>query len=85
LRKKLLRHNEFKALRRAAMARMLPVVLQIVAVIERQFLARANVAPGLDPDPAALPHRFAIGRATMIDMARRVPLKITVQIKIPVQ
>ena len=59
--KVLFRHDVARAFRRAAMARMLPVLVQRVAIIESDFLPGRNVAPRGDPNAPALPFRFAVG------------------------
>jgi len=67
------------------MAGVLLVILQIVAVVERDFLPGRDVAHGGDPDPAGVEYRLAIGRATMIDIPRGIPLEVAVQVEFLVQ
>jgi hypothetical protein len=83
--KKFLSHNKAYAFRRAATAGMFLESLQIIAVVESNFLASRNVAQGLDPDAALLAFGLAIGSATMIDTARGVPDKIAIEVKLVVQ
>jgi hypothetical protein len=64
---------------------MFLVRLPIVAVVERDFLAGPNVAQSRDPNPPLLAISLAIRRAAMIDKPRRVPVEITVQIKLIVK
>jgi hypothetical protein len=67
------------------MTGMFLVSLQIIAVIERNFLTRLDVAQSRDPNPPLLAFRLAIGGATMIDITRGIPFEIPVQVKFPVQ
>jgi hypothetical protein len=83
--KKFFRYNEPDAVRRAATARVLAVIFQIVTVIEGDFLARIDVAQGANPNPAPDKFRHAIGRTAMIDTAGDVPLKIAVEIELVVE
>src|SRR5579884_3672619 len=73
LREELLRYNIPNAIGRAAGAGMLLVILQVVIVIERDLLARTDVAQGHDPDAFAISARLRVGRTTVVQPSRRVP------------
>ena len=85
LAEKLLRQDITRAVRRAATARMLAEILQVVAVVEGQFLADRDVAAGDDPDAALDQFRVAVGRATVVEKARRIGFHLTVEIKFLVE
>src|SRR3954469_4154686 len=63
----LFRHDVAHALGCSAGAGMLPIVFQIVTVVERELFASRYVPDCDDPNAVLIIHlRFAIGRATMI-------------------
>ena len=64
----------------AARARIISIILQVVTVIESEFLAGRDVAQGDEPDPPVTDLSLAIGSARMIDQARRIPWDVAVEI-----
>lgn len=82
---KFLGHDESHAIRGATVARMVAVIHQVVAIVEAQFLAGRNVAPGDDPDMVAVLFRLTIGRATVIDESCRIPWHVAVQVHLFVE
>jgi hypothetical protein len=79
--KMFLRHHEAEALWRAATAGMLFVVLQVVAIVEREFFAGPKVAQRVNPDALVFHSRFAVRRATVIDESGRVPIDRAVEVE----
>src|SRR5260221_3780260 len=84
-REEFLGHNIAHTLAGAAVARMLPVRLQIVSVIEGDFLTRLNVSFGHHPDASLSQFGLAIGRAMMIDEPSQVPIHAAIQIALALQ
>jgi hypothetical protein len=80
-----LRHNVANTIRRAAATGMFFEIGQVVAVIESNFLAGLNVSQRHNPHAALLADRFAIGRATVIEEARRIPFDVSIQIKLVIE
>ena len=64
---------------------MIFVILQIVTVIERDFLAGFDVTNRHDPDHVAKKFRFAIRRATVVDVFGRIPIDIAIEIKLIIE
>ena len=64
---------------------MLPVILQVVAVIEGQFLPGPDATPRHNPDAPAIRFRLAIRIATVIQESRRVPRHIAIEVVSVVQ
>ena len=75
-----LRHHVADAGFGAAMTGMLPVIFQVVTVIEQEFLPCPDIARGDDPDMAINELRLAIRLATVIQKARGVPIDAAVQV-----
>ncbi len=73
-------HDVADAPRRAAVARVILVILQIVAVVKGDLLASLDVATRDHPDAVVVLLRVAIGRATMVDQTRRVPCHIAIEV-----
>ena len=65
---------------RAAAAGMLPVALQVVAVVEGDLFAGCNRATRDDPDAAADVFRVAVRLTTVIDQAGWIPINAAVEI-----
>ena len=78
-------HDVTDALRRATQARILPVIFQIVAVVECQFFTGFDVTVRDDPDATVFDYRFAIRFATVIQKPRRIPIYTSVEIERVVQ
>jgi hypothetical protein len=81
----LLGHDVADAVRRAAAARIVTVVHQIVTVVEGDLFACPDIARCEDPDAAVLQKGIAIGRATVVEQTRRVPCHIPVQVLLVIQ
>jgi len=64
---------------------MFLVILQVVTVIKRNFLAGLDVPQRPDPDAALFAKGLAIRRATVIEKTRRIPFDISVQIEFLVE
>jgi len=47
-------------------------LVENIGVVVRQLLARGDIADGLDPDPAVVDHRIAVGIARVIYESRIV-------------
>ena len=62
----------------AAVAGILAIIFQVVAVIEGDFFARLNPANGDEPDFFVGQLGFAVGGAAVIDPASRVPIDVAV-------
>src|SRR5437762_411780 len=77
--KKFLCHDVAYATGRIAAARIFSVILQIKTVVERNLLARFDVAARDNPDAVRLQLRIAIWLATVIDKPRWVPRHVSVQ------
>ena len=58
------------------------IIFEVIAVVEGEFLARGEVADCDDPNAIIVDERFAIGLATVVEKARRVPLDIAIEIKL---
>src|SRR5262249_34590866 len=71
--------------RSAATAGMLAVVLKIVSVVEGQFFPGGNIAPGDDPDLPFDILGVAVGSATVVDKAGRVPAHAAIDVPFVVQ
>jgi len=80
MRKVLFRHNIADAPIGTATAWMIFEVLQIIAVVERQFLARLDVPQSGDPDAVFVEFGFAVRLAAVVDEARRIPLHAAVNV-----
>jgi hypothetical protein len=78
-------HDVADAIRRPAATRVLFVVLQVVAVIERQFLAGLDAAQRHDPDAPGVKLGLAVRRATVVDEPRRIPSRVAIEIVLLVQ
>ena len=68
------------AIRRAAAAGMLPVIVQIITVVERDFRPGPDAASRHNPDAPAVRFRLAIRVATVIQKTRRVPWHVAVEV-----
>ncbi len=62
------------------MTGILPVVLQVEAVVEGQFLSHLDIAAGDEPNPAGIEFGIAVGPATMINESRGIPGDIAIQV-----
>src|SRR5688572_28908826 len=67
-------------LSRATAAGMIPSLGVIEAVVVSQFLPRHEVAQGHDPDSAPNILHLAIRRARMVDVSRRIPRHVAVDV-----
>src|SRR5260221_1835033 len=84
-REEFLGHNIAHTLAGAATTWMLPVRLQIVCIVEGDFLACSNVSFGHHPDASLSQFGLAIGRAMMVDEPSQVTFHAAIQIALAVQ
>lgn len=73
-------HNKTDAFRRPACARIFSVIHEVVSVIKCDFFPSLDVALCDEPKVTAIPFYFTIWRATVVDITRRVPIYIAIQI-----
>src|SRR5206468_3321193 len=69
---KLFRYDVADTLRRSTTARVMPVILKIIAVIESDFLSCADVPAGDNPDMVPFPPNLAIRLTTMVDETSQI-------------
>jgi len=73
-------HDITHAIRRTTVAGMLPVIFQIVTVVERDFFPGPDAASRHNPDAPAVRFRLAVRVATVIQETRRIPRHIAVEV-----
>ena len=61
---------------------MFPVILQVVVIVEGDFLYGADVAQGHNPDASVNCASLGVGCAGMVQKSRRIPIHISIQIKL---
>src|SRR5437867_205941 len=85
VRREFRRDDVARTIRGTAMAWVLPKIVEVVAVVEGDFLARADIAVGNDPDAAVDQLGIAIRRATVVQEARRIPVHAAVKVEVVVE
>src|SRR5438067_2220483 len=78
--KKLFGHDITNALSGSTPARIIPVIFQIVGVIEGNLFSGANVAVGHDPDLILFPLDGAVWLATVVDVTRQIAFRFSVEV-----
>ena len=80
LRKKLLRHHVAHASFRAAQARVVFVLIETVAVVVSDFLARLDATERHNPNLVAENFHKSIRCATVVQVTRRVPVHLAINV-----
>jgi hypothetical protein len=73
-------NDETDAIRSPATARICFVIIEIESVIEGDLFASQDIAPRDNPYPPVFQFRVAIGRATVVEIARRIPIQVAIQV-----